>query len=216
MKKIEILIADDHKMVREGIRSVIENTPDIVITDEVSNGVEALIKLEKNKYDIILTDISMPKMDGVELMKEITKKYPGLKVIALTMMGEGQHIKQMLKSGAKGYLLKNCGSNELITAIKKVSKGENYYSHEVTQIIMNQLSGKKSQRMSTEVPLTSRELEVLHLILKEYSNQEIADALFISSRTVDAHKRNLIEKTGSKNIAGLVLYAVEKRLFEDI
>lgn len=216
MEVIDILIVDDHKMVREGIKSVLENEDNFKITGEASNGTEALIFLGKSKIDIILTDISMPKMDGVALMKEIAEKYPEQKVIALTMMGEGQHIKQMLKAGAKGYLLKNCGSRELTSAIRKVHQGETYYSHEVTQIIMEQLSGKKTGRLSVEIPLTDRELEVLHLILKEYSNQEIADTLFISPRTVDAHKRNLIEKTGSKNIAGLVLYAVEKRLFEDI
>jgi DNA-binding NarL/FixJ family response regulator len=216
MEKIEILIVDDHKMVREGIKSVIENTPDICITGEASNGIEALKILDHNHFDILLTDISMPKMDGVELMKEIVKKFPNQKVIALTMMGEGQHIKQMLKAGAKGYLLKNCGSKELINAIKKVHDGENYYTHEVTQIVMDQLSAKRTRKMSVEIPLTERELEVLHLVLKEYSNKEIAEELFISPRTVDAHKRNLIEKTGSKNIAGLVLYAIEKRLFDDI
>jgi DNA-binding NarL/FixJ family response regulator len=122
----------------------------------------------------------------------------------------------MLKAGVNGYLLKNCGISELKKAIEKVKNHETYYSPEVTEIIMQNLSGKKSSKTSFEVPLSNREMEVLHLITKEYSNQEIADKLFISPRTVDAHKRNLLDKTGSKNIAGLVLYAVEKRLFEDM
>ncbi len=216
MGPIKIMIVDDHKMVREGILSVLQDDPECTVAAEATNGVECLIRMEKEEFDIVLTDISMPRMDGVEMMKTISDKFPNQKVIALTMMGEGQHIRQMLKAGAKGYLLKNCGSKELKKAIKAVYEGENYYSAEVTQIVMDQMSGKKTKKMSVEVPLTDREKEVLHLILKEYSNVEIADELYISPRTVDAHKRNLIEKTGSKNLAGLVLYAVEKRLFDDI
>ncbi len=217
MEKIEILLVDDHNMVREGLKSIFENDESFHVKAEAINGVEALNTLKETKVDIVLTDISMPQMDGVELTKAIKKNDPGQKVIALTMLGESQHIKQMLKAGVSGYLLKNCGSTELKKAITRVMDGETYYSPEVSQIIMNDLSGKKqASRMATEIELSERELEVLHLIIKENTNQEIADKLFISPRTVDAHKRNLLDKTGSKNIAGLVLYAVEKRLFDDI
>lgn len=217
MDKINILLVDDHNMVREGLKSIFENDENYCVKAEAINGVEALNILRETQVDIVLTDISMPQMDGVELTRNIKKDNPGQKVIALTMMGESQHIRQMLKAGVSGYLLKNCGSKELKKAITRVMEGETYYSPEVSQIILNDLAGKKQPgRMATPIQLSDRELEVLHLIVKEYSNQEIADALFISPRTVDAHKRNLLDKTGSKNIAGLVLYAVENRLFEDI
>jgi len=215
MEQIKILLVDDHKMVREGLKSILEKE-NFIVTAQANNGVEAVNILKDQQVDIVLTDINMPKMDGLELLKTIKRENPDQKVIALTMLGESQHIKQMLKAGASGYLLKNCSVQEIRKAIEAVMKGDTYYSPEVTQIIMDNLMGKKSSKMAVEVPLSARELEVLHLIIKECSNQEIADTLFISTRTVDAHKRNLLEKTGSKNVAGLVLFAIEKRLFEDI
>lgn len=203
-------------MVREGLKSIFDDSEQYKVIGEANNGVEGLNFLRTNKVDVILTDINMPVMDGVEFMKIVKKDFPSQPVIALTMLGESQHIKQMLKAGSSGYLLKNCGTKELKKAIERVMEGETYYSPEVTGIIMNNLTGNKASKMALEVPLSNREIEVLHLITKEYSNQEIADTLFISPRTVDAHKRNLLDKTGAKNIAGLVLYAVEKRLFNDI
>ena len=217
MTQVSILLVDDHQMVREGLKSIFENDDNYFIAAEAMNGIEALNLLKEIKVDIVLTDISMPGMDGVELTKTIKKNDPLQKIIALTMLGESQHIKQMLKAGVSGYLLKNCGSKELKKAITRVLEGESYFSPEVSQIIMNDLTGKQhGSRMATEIELSDREKEILHLIIREYSNQEIADTLFISPRTVDAHKRNLLDKTGSKNIAGLVLYAIEKRLFDDI
>ena len=202
-------------MVREGLKSVLEKE-NFHIVAQANNGAEALNILRVSSVDVVLSDINMPKMDGVELMKNIKKEFPDQKVIALTMLGESQHIKQMLKAGASGYLLKNSSVKEIKKAIEEVINNQIYYSPEVTQIIMDNLTGKKQSKMAMEVPLSSREMEVLHLIVKEQTNQEIADKLFISSRTVDAHKRNLLEKTGSKNVAGLVIYAMEKRLFDDV
>jgi DNA-binding NarL/FixJ family response regulator len=216
MKKITLLLIEDHKMVREGLKLLFAEEEEFSVIGEASNGSEGLKFLLNNKVDVVLTDINMPLMDGVHFMKEVKNQYPEQSVIALTMLGESQHIKKMLAAGASGYLLKNCGSDELKKAIKTVHNGQHYYSPEVTEIVMQQLSGTKNQRVAMEVPLSNREKEVLHLIVKEYSNQEIADKLFISPRTVDAHKRNLLDKTGAKNIAGLVLYAVEKRLFSDV
>ncbi len=216
MGTITLLLIDDHQMVREGLKSIFDNDPTFKVIGEGSNGVEGLNFLKNNDVDVILTDINMPVMDGVEFVKALKKKSTKQLVIALSMLGEGQHIKQMLKAGANGYLLKNCGTDELKRAVERVFQGESYFSPEVTEIIMQDLSGKKAGKVVLDVPLSKREIDVLHLITKEYTNHEIADELFISSRTVDAHKRNLLDKTGSKNIAGLVLYAVEKRLFNDL
>ena len=215
---IRIVLVDDHPMVREGLKSFLTKEADFDIIGEAGDGQECLDFLANNSTDIVLTDLNMPVMDGLELNGELKIHHPDVKVIALTMMGESQHIKQMLADGALGYLLKDCRPDELTNAIRTVNGGGTYYSPEVTNIILNNIRKVKStsDRLATEMPLTEREKEVLHLIIKEKSNKEIADELFISIRTVDAHKRNLLDKTGSKNVAGLVLYAIDKQLFDDI
>lgn len=213
------MLVDDHKMIREGIKTYLAEDPKYDIVGEAENGIDCLNQLENLEVDLILTDLHMPEMDGIELAKEVKERYPDLKLIALTMMGESQHIKQMLAEGALGYLLKNCGETEVKLAIQNVMMGGTYYSPEVTNIIMNNIrkvKPKSGGNVAMEMPLTDREKEVLKLILKEYTNQEIADELYISVRTVDAHKRNLLDKTGSKNVAGLVIYAIDRQLFDDI
>lgn len=218
MSQINLVLVDDHAMIREGLKNFLQNEEDFNIIGEAGDGVECLEFLKNHSADIVLSDLNMPRMDGLELNKEIRQNYPDIKVIALTMMGESQHIKQMLADGAMGYLLKDCGQDELINAIRTVYNGGSYYSPEVTNIILNNIRKVKStsSRLTTDIPLTEREKEVLHLIIKEKTNKEIADELFISIRTVDAHKRNLLDKTGSKNVAGLVLYAIDRQLFEDV
>lgn len=216
--QIKILLVDDHKMIREGIKSFLEEHDKYNVCLEAENGLDAIEKYESDQVDLIITDIMMPEMDGIDMTIELLKQYPDIKIIALTMLNENHHIKQMLKAGVMGYLLKNCSEEELISAIDMVMSGNKYYSQEVTDIIMNDLSGDKKpkQRLSVEIPLTARELEILRLICKEYTNKEISEELFIGMRTVDAHKRNLLEKTGCRNVAGLVVYALERRLFNDI
>ncbi|GGZ74789.1 response regulator [Algibacter mikhailovii] len=219
MGKIKLFLVDDHKMIREGLKNFLGDHPDFEIVAEAENGEDCLNQLRDIAVDIVLTDLNMPIMDGLELIKTLKIDHPNIKIIALTMMGESQHIKQMLAEGALGYLLKNCSEEELIQAIKSVYEGNTYYSPEVTNIILNNIRKIKpisTSKVVTEMPLTEREKEVLHLILKEQSNKEIAEQLFVSVRTVDAHKRNLLDKTGSKNVAGLVLYAIERQLFDDV
>jgi len=212
MEKIKIFIVDDHKMIRDSIKGYLVKEAKYQIVGEAANGKEALKALEYNQADVILTDISMPEMDGVSLTKEINTIYDSQNVIALTMMNESQHIKQMVSNGAKGYLLKDCDEVEIKRAIDTVVRGESYYAQEVTKVIMeNMRNSKKSKsRVAVEMPLTRREMDVLKLIVQENTNQEIADKLCISIRTVDAHKHNLIEKTGSKNVVGLVVYAMDR------
>ncbi|PIQ47557.1 MAG: DNA-binding response regulator [Cytophagales bacterium CG12_big_fil_rev_8_21_14_0_65_40_12] len=217
MEKVRVFLVDDHKMIRDGIRFYLDDDDRFEIVGEANNGQEALAKIGDQEFDVLVTDIVMPQMDGIELVKNIISGPTfNFKILALTMLSETQHIKKMLNYGIQGYLLKSSGEEEIKKAILEVAQGETYYSKEVTTIIMNNLRGEKAKgsRMALEVPLTPREKEVLHLIVKEYSNQEIGDELFISVRTVDAHKRNLLEKTGAKNVAGLALFAIEKRLFE--
>lgn len=217
MEKIKILLVDDHTMVRAGLKALLERNENYNVVAEASNGKEALMVLAENEFDIVLTDISMPVMDGIELTKEILNIRPEVKIIALTMMDESRYIKQMLLAGASGYLLKNSSFDEINTAISEVLKGENYYTPKITVTVMDFLIGKKKKDKRTDrFPLSDREKDVLHLIIKEFNNHEIAEKLFISPRTVEVHKRNLIDKTGSKSIAGLVLYAVNNQLFDDI
>lgn len=216
-----ILLVDDHKIIREGIKHYLESIENVNVIGEAQNGNQALEWLKTNAQDvtIALLDIGMDGMNGIELCGEISEKYPHIKSIALSMFSEPHHIKQMMQSGAKGYLLKNSTQEELKEALEAVASGKTFFTSEVTNIVMSSMTGnsKKSySKVSVEMPLTERELEVLELIMKEFSNNEIADALFISPRTVDAHKRNLLEKTGSKNLAGLVMYAVHHRLFDDL
>jgi len=211
---IRILIVDDHKLIREGIAHFIEDDEKYVLTGNASEGIEALEFLEKNEVDLVLTDIRMPHMDGIELTKNIHSKYPDIKIVGLTIMNDNNHIKKMMNAGAVGYILKNCSESELKRAIDQVMRGETYYSPEATETVMNSLMKKKTT-ISVDMPLTTREKEVLELIVKEFSNQEIADKLFIGLRTVDAHKRNLLEKSGAKNVAGLVVYAINHNLVDN-
>ncbi|MEP5613461.1 MAG: response regulator transcription factor [Cyclobacteriaceae bacterium] len=208
-----ILVVDDHQIIRDGIRFYFEEDQEFVIQDEAENGLQALEFLKDNTYDIVLTDINMPEMDGVELMKSIKENHEDQKVLVLSMFNEAAYINKMIALGANGYVLKKSNKSELVDAIRTVLSGEDHYSEEVYKTIVGNIAGRKpKQRLSLESDLTEREKEVLLLITEECSNQEIADQLFISIRTVETHKRNLLEKTGCKNIAGLVMYAVERNL----
>ncbi|WKK65742.1 response regulator transcription factor [Lutimonas zeaxanthinifaciens] len=217
MNEIRVILVDDHSMIRYGLRSFLDGDR-IVVVAEAKNGNEALEILKKEEIDVLVTDIMMPIMDGIELTKQVAEKYPNTQILAHTMMNDSQNIKRMLNAGANGYILKDSTQEELIKAIHTVSRGENYYPGDVTQIIMDGFGSKPKPKKRTfaEIALTDRELQVLHLICKEKSNTEMAEELFVSVRTIEAHKRNLIEKTGCRNVAGLVLYAIEQNLFDDL
>lgn len=215
---INIMLVDDHQVVLDGLKFYFENSERYGIKSIANSGAEALGLLQKESYDLIISDISMPEMNGLEMVQTIRKDNKEQPILIMTMMGESQHIKNLLALGVNGYILKNSKQEELFHAIDTIMSGSNYFSDEVTSTILNDFVGKKIQpkkRLTYNVPLTEREKEVLQLIVKEYSNQEIADELFISIRTVEGHKHNLIEKTGAKNVAGLVLYAVENDLLPD-
>lgn len=206
------MIADDHKLVRDGIKMYIEDLDFIHIVAEASNGDEVLKILQTTSIDLIILDINMPGLDGIIVARRVKELYPETKILALTMLTETQYIRQMLRAGVEGYLLKSCTQEELFSAIRAIANGETYYGADITRTVMEGFSPRqKSKSPSRFMPieLTKREKQVLYLITKEYTNQEIAKELFISIRTVEVHKRNLIEKTGAKNIVGLVLYAVE-------
>lgn len=216
MKPIKVLLVDDHIMIRDVLKSYLAE--DRFNVDEASHGQEALQMYSQGNYDLVITDIDMPHMDGISLTEEIRKLNKDQTILVLTMIIDSTYVRRMLKAGVSGYLSKDSDKEEILEAIDVVLSGDNYYSRQITKTIMDNLSSKQATRSNVvyEMPLSEREKEVLHLITKEYSNQEIADKLFISVRTVDAHKRNLLDKTGAKNVAGLVIYAIERQVFDDI
>ncbi|MEQ8580680.1 MAG: response regulator transcription factor [Marinoscillum sp.] len=209
MKKI--LLVDDHDMIREGIKSYFLADNNYEVTGEASNGKEALELYEKNEYDLVLSDINMPEMDGIELIKNIKLTNPEQRILVLTMLNDIVHIKKLIATGINGFVLKNSPKTDIMDAIESIMNDQDYYSKDVYEALIHNISKRKpTQRLTYEKELSTREKEVLELIAKEFSNQEIADKLFIGIRTVETHKRNILEKTGCKNVAGLVMYAVEK------
>lgn len=217
-KQIRILVVDDHKIVRDGIKSIIADMPGCIFAGEAENGLDALEKASALCPDLIILDINMPVMDGITCAKKLIEKDKNTRILALTMLNEQEYIKNMIAAGAHGYLLKNSGKDELENAIRIIMEGGNYYSNDVKEALFMQIIGKKTsfgKIAGEQIPLTKREKDVLRLIVEEYTNQEIADKMFISVRTVDAHRRNLLEKTGARNTAGLVRFAIEHQLFDN-
>ena len=212
---IKILIADDHQVFRDGIVSIMESVPDIQIIAQAKDGRAVLEQLKEVQPDVILMDISMGGANGIETTALVRKAYPGIKVLVLSMHDESNYILKILEAGASGYLLKDAGRTEMIKAIREVAAGQTYYSQKVSSVLVQQLTaGKKRKEHKADIPLTRRELEVLQLIATENTNSEIAKELFISIRTVDTHRRNLIEKLGVKNTVGLVKYAIKNELVD--
>ncbi|MDZ7715181.1 MAG: response regulator transcription factor [Balneolaceae bacterium] len=215
MSNIKIMLVDDHDIVRDGIRALLEDEVGFEIVAEAENGVEALQACQEHEdLDIIIMDISMPEMNGIKATEKIKEDYPDIKVLALTMMDEDQHIRQMIEAGASGYILKSSDRKELVTAITAILDGKHYFSEDTAHSVMMDLVKGGGESKSDPDKLTVRELEVLELIVKELTNQQIAEKLFISVRTVDAHRRNLLQKSGAKNTAGLVTYAIKNNLVE--
>lgn len=213
MANIKILLADDHKIVRDGIKLMLEPQAGIDVVTEAEDGAEVLKKLEEHVVDLVVMDINMPEKDGVTATREVKEKYPDMKVLALTMSNDDLHIRQMIQAGASGYVMKSAGRNELKDAIQAIMDGRHYFSDEATQsIMMDLVKGKGKSSSPDPIHITDRELEILELIVREFTNQEIAEKLYISSRTVDAHRRNLLQKTGARNTAGLVKYAFQHNL----
>ncbi len=215
MDKISVIIADDHKIIRVGLRGLLEREEDIYVSGEAENAEEVLKLLETNPAEVVLMDIDLGETDGITTTIKIKELYPSIHVLGLTMHEEPDYIIKMLKAGASGYLLKNAGREELLTAIHTVAKGDSYFSQKVSATLLQAIT-KQTESPSVQkkligpTPLSDREIEVLRLIAQEFSNGEIAEKLFISIRTVDTHRRNLLEKLQVKNTVGLVKYAIEK------
>jgi DNA-binding NarL/FixJ family response regulator len=220
MNKIKILIVDDHQIIRDGIISALSLEGDIQVVGEASSSDEALHFLERDSnVDVIVMDINLGSGEnGIQLTKKIIQKYKAINILATSMYDDGSHILNMVKAGAIGYVLKGQGMKEFVEAIKTVAKGDNYFSKPVSEIMLKQITRKSnstsSQKKSDIIHLTKRETEILKLIAEEFTNQEIAEKLFISQRTVDSHRGALIQKLNVKNTAGLVKYAINHGYIE--
>lgn len=216
-KKYKLMLVDDHKLFRDGLKFVINQMDNLEVVAEASNGVEFLEQLETQEPDLVLMDISMPELDGIEATRIATEKYPGIKILVISMFCDEEYYYQMIQAGVMGFVLKEFGKNELENAITAVLSGENYFSQKLLrEIIVNLNSPAKSKKLHNDpdTKLTRRELEVLKHICEGLSNAQIADKLFISIRTVEGHKSNLISKTGVKNTISLVMYALKNNLVE--
>jgi DNA-binding NarL/FixJ family response regulator len=211
----KILIADDHAMFIDGIKSLLRKFDKAEIVAEAHDGQEALEILKEGGIDMLITDINMPSMSGTELTKIVKRDFPEVKVLVLTMYNDREIINEILLAEAEGYILKNTGKQELITAINRLADDGTYYSNEVMNIILENIkdSNKPPKQDDDRVKdLTPRELEILQLICEELSTAEISQKLYISPRTVETHRKHIIQKTQVKTIVGLIKLAIENKL----
>jgi DNA-binding NarL/FixJ family response regulator len=210
---IKIIIADDHQMFIDGIKSLLKDEPDIEVVGEALNGYQVLDVISSTPADVVLMDINMPKLDGLEATRLITQKYPGTSVVILTMHNSLVYIESLTQAGASGYILKDTGKQELLMAIRSAASGGKFFSQDVMVTLLEQSAKNKSKdALPKEPQLSKREIEVLKLIVQEYTTQEIADKLFISNHTVETHRKNLLDKLNARNIAGLVKYAIQNQI----
>ena len=211
MEKVKLLVADDHNIVRDGIVSLLQSEGSFVVIATAGNGYEVMDIVSKRDIDVCLLDINMPGLDGMETAKLIREKKPGIKIIMLTTYNDKEIISELIHIGVSGYLLKNSDKQELVEAVHKVMKGRHYFSEEVENIILQGLNEKKSPEV---MPLTEREIQIVQLLAKEYTNDKIAKELTISYRTVESHRKNIMQKTKSHNLAGLLKYAYSRGLLK--
>ena len=211
-KKIRILIADDHPIVRAGFKQVLSETPDLVVADEAGNGQEVLEHLKKKKYDVVLLDISMPGKNGLEILKELKTDYPKLPVLILSIYPEEQYAIRALKDGAAGYLTKESAPHELISAIRKISAGGRYISASLAEKLATYLNVDMTK--SPHETLSDREHQVMRLIASGKTVSEIAESLNLSVKTISTYRTHILEKMKMKNNAEITLYAVQNKLVE--
>lgn len=213
MTRTRIVVADDHHILLDGLNALLQKQKDIEVVGLYDNGQKLFDDLPNSNPDVALVDINMPGMNGCELTQKIKEFYPKVYVITLSMFDDATHIMEMIEAGVSGYLLKNVNDKELLDAIHMVKEGRMYFSAEVSEKITTMIVHQQKKLSQPEEPkLTERELEVLTLVAQEMSNAEIARALFISERTVETHRKNMLRKTNNKTIVGLLKYALERNL----
>lgn len=210
---LEICLVDDHKIVREGLKSLLIQEKIAKSIVEADNGLEFLQLLEYHKFDLVLMDISMPVMNGMDATKLAIEKYPDIKVLVLTMYDDQKYYSRLIEIGAKGFILKTSGKRELEHAIKTVLDNENYFSSKLLQnMILKSKQEKESLKSKHNIEFTEREMEVLELLCSGFSTTEIAEKLYLSARTVETHRSNLLGKTNTKNTVNLVMFAIKNKI----
>ncbi len=209
LPKIKLLIADDHRILLDGLVQMLKDVPNIDIVSTASNGEQVLLKMSSYYVDVLLMDIQMPLLDGYETAKIVASKYKDTKILILSMHSEKIYIERMHSVGVHGYLLKSAGKDEIIEAIEKVYQGGKYFSADVTASILNQNLSDSNIDMSKSSTLTKREIEILKLISEGWKNPEIAEKLFLSVETIKTHRKNLMRKLDISNTAGLVKYTID-------
>lgn len=210
---IKIITADDHQIVLDGLKALLEDQSEFQVIGEAKNGAELIEACNTLNPDLILTDIGMPVLDGIEALRSIKKTHPNLKTLVLTTYTDRRNIREMLKIDVDGYLLKDSGKAVFIEAINAIMTGEKYYDKRVTEIMMNSFS-KSKKKPQSNTPLTKREKDIVRLISEGLDSQEISNILFISLLTVETHRKNIYTKLGINKIASLVRYALEEGLIE--
>lgn len=210
---IRILIADDHQMFIDGLKSLLDGSEDICVVGQASNGMQVVERCEREDVDIVIMDINMPELDGIQATREVLKKHPGVKILGLSMYNDREYISDILKAGARGYILKNTGKETLLTAIRKLHAGENFLGDEVTRTLLNSFIKNPGAGQVVE-KLSDREKEVLECIATGLTTHEIAGQLFISKNTVETHRKNLLYKLKARNTAELVNNAYKQRLIQ--
>lgn len=208
MKNISILIADDHTMFLDGISALLEKEKDITVIGKAENGIKALEILKVDAIDLVILDLSMPEMDGIELAKQIKKNYKKVKTLVVSTHANKQIISRLIRIGVNGYLVKNADKSEFLVAIHSIIKNKDYFSEEIAEKHLDNC--KHIEKQNEQIfELSNREKEILVLVAQEFTAAEIAEKTFISLNTVNTHRRNLLSKLNAKNTAGLVKYAVE-------
>ncbi|NIM98745.1 MAG: response regulator [candidate division Zixibacteria bacterium] len=216
MKKVKLLVADDHKIFRQGIKKLLEEESDMQVVGEAADGREAVKRATELKPDVILMDIAMANLNGLEATKQIKKVLPSIKVIMLTMHKNEEYILQSFQAGASGFILKEGAVEELVSAIRSIHQDKSFLSPTISKTLIDAYL-RKMETGKTETPfdlLTDREREVLQLIAEGYTNREVAKALFISVKTVEAHRAHIMQKLNIHDIAKLVKYAIQKGLVD--
>ncbi|MEQ1732292.1 MAG: response regulator transcription factor [Bacteroidia bacterium] len=209
----KILLVDDHELILTGLQALLNQEPNLQVVALANNGVAALNLLKTHAVDIVITDVKMPEMNGIVLTQNIKQQYPAIKVLVLTLYNDREYVTEILNADADGYLLKNVGQQELIKAINHIVNNGTYYSQEIVSILKTEMKEKQTQHTTLQ-ELSKRELEIINLICQEYSSNEIAEKLFISKATVDVHRKNILQKTGVKNLVGLIRFALQNGIVQ--
>jgi DNA-binding NarL/FixJ family response regulator len=213
---VEIIIADDHEIFRDGFKVMCSKEKTIHIVGEAENGEELVELVRKNPPDVVITDIKMPKMDGIAVARTLSKEFPQIGIIALSMFDEEDLVVEMLEAGAKGYLIKNAQKQEIFDAIDAVSKNENYYCNQTSAKLAGMIAASRfdSRKKKENIDFTGKELQIIQMICEEHSSREIADKLFLGVRTVEGYREKIQQKMNARNMAGVVVFAMRNGLYK--